>query len=274
MGLKNIFRRENEKLCLCDYKDIQTKFCFMDETGLLHSNRDKFFAIGLIECSNPEKLYRRIRIIRDKFNYRREVKWTNLDRMVRFEVAMEFFNVFVEEEAKFNCIILNKEELDFEKYFQNNLYKAYKNFSINLLKLVLGRDPNGVSVVLSDNYFFPEAEDFEGSVKRISNDHYKKFVVAGICQIDSMSSDILQITDLILGAIVYDLKKQNGLVEKQNQFKRKFLNFLYQKLKIQGSFFINYEGHKTRNFVLCGDKIRATVFDPKRSIVSKKNCVK
>ncbi len=267
---QNVFKKENAKLCLCDYKDIQTKFCFMDETGLLHSDRDKFFAIGLIESPNPEKIYRQLRIIRDRFNYREELKWTRIDRKIRFEVAMEFFKVFMAGDTKFNCIILNKGELDFEKYFQNNLYKVYKNFSIALLKLAFGGNPNGVSIVLSDDYFFPEGEDFEGSVKRILNDHYKKFVVAGICQIDSCSSDILQLTDLILGAVVCDLKKQNGLVEKQNQFKRKFLNFLYQKLKIHGSFFINRQGYKTRNFILCGDKIRATIFDPKRSVVSKK----
>ncbi len=246
----------------------------MDETGLLHSDRDQFFAIGLIECSNPERLYRRIRTIRDKFNYREELKWVNLNRKIRFDIAIEFFNVFVSEDAKFNCIILNKNELDFEKHFQNNLYKVYKNFTIVLLKLSIGKKPDGLSVILSDDYFFPESEDFEGSVKGIVNSHYQNFVVAGICQIDSRSSDILQLTDLILGAIVSDLKKQNGLAKKQNRFKRKFLNFLYQKLEIHGSFFVNNQGHETRNFVLCGDKIRATVFDPERSVVSKKNGVK
>jgi len=75
-------------------------------------------------------------------------------------------------------------------------------------------------------------------------------------------------TDLILGAILYDLKKQNNLIEDQNTYKRKFLNFLYQKLKIKKSFFINQYGF-TRNYVLSGDKIRATIFDSKRSKASK-----
>jgi len=77
----------------------------------------------------------------------------------------------------------------------------------------------------------------------------------------------LQLTDLILGAIVYDLKKQTGLVKRQNRYKMRFLNFVHQKLKIRGSFFETKFGFKTRNYVLSGDKIRATVFDQKRSIV-------
>jgi len=93
--------------------------------------------------------------------------------------------------------------------------------------------------------------------------------VFGVCQINSKSSDLLQLTDLILGSILYDLKKQNNLIGKQNTFKRKFMNFVYQKLNIKNSFFINKFGFKTRNYVLSGDKIRATIFDCKRSVVKK-----
>ncbi|MFA5086437.1 MAG: DUF3800 domain-containing protein [Candidatus Paceibacterota bacterium] len=215
---------------------------------------------------------KKIRKIRDKYNYREEMKWSGLDRRVRFDVAREFFNAFMTEDARFNCIILNKQELDFGKYFQNNLYKVYINFSIALLKLVIGRDPQEIIILLSDDYFYPDGENLEEAMKGIINDHYKKFVIAGACQIDSKSSDMLQLTDLILGSILYDLKKQNGLVgdqNEQNQYKRKFLNFLYQKLKIRKSFFVNDYGFRRRNYVLAGDKVRATIFDSRRSVVSK-----
>lgn len=248
-----------------DFKNIKTCFCFLDETGLLYNNRDKFFALGIIKCSKPQGLYSRIRKIRDKYNYREEVKWANLDRKIRFDIAREFFNIFLTEDAKFNCIILNKDELDFEKYFQNNLCKVYRNFSIALLKLIIGREPEEIIILLADDYFVSDTEDLEAATKGIINDHYKKFVVAGMCQINSTSSDLLQLTDLILGAILYDLKKQNNLIEYKNTFKRKFLNFVYQKLKIKRSFFINGFGFRTKNYVLSGDKLRATIFDCKRS---------
>jgi len=253
------------------FKDIKTCFCFLDETGLLYSNRDKFFAISLIKCQRPQKLYRRLRKIRDIYNYREELKWFNLNRRIRFDVARNFFNAFLAEDAKFNCIILDKDKLDFEKHFQNNLYKVYRNFSIVLLKLIFTKEPEEIAIVLADDYFSPEGEDFEDSIRGIINHHYQKFVIAGICQINSKSSDILQLTDLILGAMLYDLKKQSGLIQTQNAYKRKFLNFLYQKLRIKKSFFRNRFGFRARNYVLSGDKIRATIFDPKRSISAKKN---
>ncbi len=252
---------------LDEFKNINTSFCFLDETGLLYSPRDKFFALGIIKSKKPQKLYNRIRKIRDKYNYREEVKWANLDRRIRFDIAREFFNIFLTEDSTFNCIILNKDELDFKRHFQNNLHKVYKNFSVALLKLIIGKEPEEVIILLTDDYFTPASEDLESAIKGIINDHYKKFVIAGVCQIDSKSSDLLQLTDLILGAIVYDLKKQTGLVKRQNRYKMRFLNFVHQKLKIRGSFFETKFGFKTRNYVLSGDKIRATVFDQKRSIV-------
>ncbi len=254
------------------FKDIKTSFCFLDETGLLYSARDKFFALGIIRCSNPQKLYSRIRKIRNRYNYKEEVKWTNLDRKIRFDIAIEFFDIFLTEDAKFNCIILDKDELDFKKYFQNNLCKVYRNFSIALLKLIIGKEPEEVIILLTDDYFVSDSENIEAAIKGIVNDHYKKFVIAGVCQINSKSSDLLQLTDLVLGAILYDLKKQDGLIDHQNTFKRKFLNFIYQKLKIKKSFFINRFGFKTRNYVLSGDKIRATIFNCKKSTAER--CVK
>ncbi|MDD4661930.1 MAG: DUF3800 domain-containing protein [Candidatus Pacebacteria bacterium] len=251
------------------FKEINTCFCFLDETGLLNSANDRFFALGILKCKNPQELYKCIRKIRDRYNYREEMKWSGLNRRIRFAVAREIFNVFLQEDSEFNCIILDKNELDFNSYFQNDLYKVYTNFSVALLKLIIGKNPQEVIILLADNYFSPDKTDQEGAIKGIINDHYKNFVIAGVCQIDSKSSDLLQLTDLILGAILSDLKKQNGLVLEQNKFKRKFINFIYQKLKIKKSFFINNLGLKTRNYVLSGNKIRATIFDSKRSTVIK-----
>ncbi|MHB8903896.1 MAG: DUF3800 domain-containing protein [Patescibacteria group bacterium] len=253
-----------------DFRKIETSFCFLDETGLLYSERDKFFGIGVIKCRQPEKIYNRIRIIRRKYNYNEEIKWSKLDTKVRFDMAREIFNIFLTEDISFNCIILDKEKLDFKKHFDNNLYKVYSSFSVALMKLIIGAKAKEILIVLADNYFSPRGENIEERIKKFTNDHYQEFVISGVCQIDSRSSDLLQITDLILGAIVYDLKKIDNKISTQftGVYKRKFLNFLYQKLNIEGSFFVK-NGHRTRNYILSGDKLRATVFDCDRSRVSK-----
>ncbi len=254
-----------------DFRDIKSCFCFLDETGLIYSPRDKFFALGVIKCNTPEKIYNRIRKIRQKYNYTEELKWANLDRKIRFDVARGFFNIFLTEDAEFNCIILNKEKLDFKKHFNNDLYKVYRSFSVALLKLIIGKRPEDIIILLTDDYFTPEGTDLECTIKKFINDHYKDFVVAGVCQIDSKSSDLLQLTDLILGSILYDLKREEKLlIQEQNRYKRKFLNFVYQKLRINNSFFRHRLGFKIPNYVSSKNKIRATIFDSRRSITARK----
>jgi len=246
----------------------------MDETGLINSQRDKFFAIGIIKINRPEKIYNEIRKIRQRFNYREELKWANINRDIRFKIAIKFFEVFLREKAEFSCIILDKNELDFEKYHNNNMYKAYRSFTIALLKMILGQNPNEILIVLADDYFSPVGADLEETIKKFTNDHYKKFVIGGVCQIDSKSNDILQIADLIMGAMVYDLKKQNNLINginKSGKFKRKFINYLYQKLAVNGNFFKN--GKSGDNYNFSRGKIKATIFDCSKSKVKKYQCV-
>lgn len=248
-----------------NYKDIKTDFYFLDETGLIHNERDKFFAIGILKCNQPHRVYNKIRKIRDKYKYYEEIKWSNLNNEIRFKIARKLFYVFMEEVTKFYCIILDKSKLDFKKYYNDNLFKVYRNFTITLLKIALGNKPEKIIILLADNYFSPDGTDLENTIKKFTNDHYKKFVVAGVCQIDSRASDILQLTDLILGSVLYDLKKQQELIPEQNTYKRKFLNFLYQKMETKESFFIDQNDKFRNNFVSKNNKIMATIFDCDKS---------
>lgn len=253
-----------------DFRDVKTSFCFLDETGLIYAKRDRYFAIGILKCKKPELIYNNLRKIRQRNNYNEEVKWSQLNSSIRFKIARDYFNAFMQDkDSEFNCIILNKDELNFESEFNNQLGKVYRSFTVALLKLIIGKTPDELLIVLADDYFTPKELKIEETIKKFTNDHYKTFTVAGVCQIHSKSSDLLQLTDLILGAIVYDLKKQEKIIEKQGTYKRKFLNFLYQKLQIRKAFFMNRFGIKIRNYSFSGRKIRATIFDAKKSRVKK-----
>ena len=64
-----------------------------------------------------------------------------------------------------SIIILDKEKLDFEKYYDNNLYKVYRNFSITLIKLLVGKEPKEIGTVLADDYFAPDGINLEKTIK-------------------------------------------------------------------------------------------------------------
>jgi hypothetical protein len=50
---KNNKEIKTEDLKLCDYDQIWTKFCFLDETGSLSTLSDPLFTLGMIKISQP-----------------------------------------------------------------------------------------------------------------------------------------------------------------------------------------------------------------------------
>jgi len=71
---------ENKELKLSDYKNIWTKFCFLDESGSLGNPSEPFFTIGFIKCSQPYYLQSKISYERQKKNFYDELKFNKLSK--------------------------------------------------------------------------------------------------------------------------------------------------------------------------------------------------
>ena len=66
--------------------------------------------------------------------------------------------------------------------------------------------------VIADEYSTPPAETFEENVRDYVNRQLHRSAVAGVCRMRSSGIDLLQLIDLILGAVVYEYKKRTGVV--------------------------------------------------------------
>lgn len=82
----NLFKKEPSILNLDDYKNIWTKFCFLDESGSLTNPNDPFFTVGFIRCSQPYYLQSKIIYERNKRNFHDEMKFNKLS-VKNFEFA-------------------------------------------------------------------------------------------------------------------------------------------------------------------------------------------
>ena len=138
---------------------ITTPFYFVDESGLIKSERDPYFAFGAIKIAAPQHLYREIRSIRSRFSVREELKWSKMSEH-KYEAVKQILDVFFNPKVwvNFSCVILKKEELDFEKYFQNDFFQAYTSFMILLLKGSMSSDTQ-IATILADDYFSPKGKD-------------------------------------------------------------------------------------------------------------------
>ncbi len=67
--------------------------------------------------------------------------------------------------------------------------------------------------VIADEYSTPPAETFEENVRDFVNRRLVRTAVAGVCRMRSSGVDLLQMIDLVLGAVVYEYKGERGVVD-------------------------------------------------------------
>jgi hypothetical protein len=239
---------DTQNLRLKDYKKIWSKFCFLDESGSLDPKTTPFFTIGLIKCSQPYYLYSKLIYMRNKLNFYDEMKFNKLSRK-----NISFAKLAIEEFLDTRSIYFYSYTLDksgeyFKKSFDENPWMAYEQISIRLAEAALSQ--NEILILLADYVTVPKNVYYEVSVKNKINENAQRLAMAGVCRINSKSNDLLQITDLFIGAINYDLKMCTGIVTKGDENKKEFVKFLKENLGVKN--FIN--GFRNRKFNIFVDK--------------------
>lgn len=245
-----LFKKRIKDLRLTDYKKIWTKFCFLDESGTINDPKDPFFTVGFIKCSQPYYLNSKIIYERQKRKFYDEMKFNKLSKknIDFFKFALEAF--FSTRSISFYSYSLDKEGKYFNKEFNGDPWKAYEDISIRVLKSALPSDE--ILIVIADYVSTPKDIRFEVNIKRRVNNELKRLAIAGVCRFDSKSNDLLQLTDLIVGSINYDLKLSTGVILRGDKYKRRFLAYFKECLGIKDKNFL--EGFRNYMFNIFVDK--------------------
>ncbi len=211
-------------------KKIKTPVCFFDETGLLNNAVDKFFVLGMVKCLRPHKLNGLLRKLRDKNHFYDEIKWKKVNAK-NFSIMKKlidyFFSIY---NTSFYCIVLHKDNMDFQKYFNNDFFKAYQSFTTLLLKKSIRDDE--IATIIADHYSTPNKDEFEAKVRNYVNDHNKRMCIHSVVRIHSKGCDLIQIADLLMGAVNYEFKLKSNLIKKPSKAKIELLDFLKNKLGV------------------------------------------
>jgi len=242
------------KICLSDYDKIWSKFCFLDESGSLCDGKNPFFTIGIIKCSQPYYLYSKLQYQRTKEGFYDEMKFNKISykNITFLKFALDAF--FDTRSINFYSYTVDKAGAYFKSKFNNDQWLAYEEISIRLLlDGVLGGDlsntTNEIIILIADHVTTPKNVRYEVSVKTKINKQRSRLAIAGVCKFDSKGNDLLQVVDLIIGAINYDLKLCFGLVTGDKN-KIAFVKHFKKRLGIAG--FI--DGFRDRKFNVFVDK--------------------
>lgn len=239
---------ETKNLKLADYDQIWSKFCFLDESGSLSNLGDPLFTLGIIKISQPFYLSSKITYERSKRRFFDEIKFNKLSKknidFAKFVIDC-FFNT---KSLNFYSYTLDKEGDYFKNNFARNPWQAYEEISLKLLnEAVLAHKE--ILVLIADYITAPSSVRYEVNIKKIMNEKRKRLAMAGVCRFDSKSNDLLQVVDLLIGIVAYDLKISAEMVS-GDKYKKQLVNYFKEKLTVKN--FV--EGFKNKNFNIFVDK--------------------
>lgn len=230
--LDKIFKKENNyDLTLADDRKIWTPFCFLDESGTLDIKTHPYFTVGMIKCSQPYYLQQKIRYIREKNKFWWELKFNDLNK-VKIKTALEVLDAFFQTRSVyFSSYTIEKRSKYFKNEFHSDPFIAYEQITKHLLAGNLRK--NEILVVLADNLITPKRNKFEVNVKNHLNNKFKRLSIAGVCRLDSKTNDLLQVADLIIGSINYELLLEEQIINQPSQYKWQFINALKNNLGLE-----------------------------------------
>lgn len=176
---------------------------FCDESNHLHNDTSNLMLIGGIGCPSNQVEYvnRFIKHLKHKHNAMCELKWTKLNNNKKefYKELLEFF--FSSVYLKFNAqAVINKSKLNHDKYNEGEAdtfyYKMYYYALLPFLK------PN------KHINIFIDYKDTKGGqrAKKLNEVIHNSFYGQINCEftiIQSHESQIMQLTDMIIGAIGY-----------------------------------------------------------------------
>lgn len=260
---KNNKETVTKDLKLSDYDQIWTKFCFLDESGSLSNYTEPYFTVGLLKMSMPYYLQSKILYERNKQNFHDELKFNKIsDKNIKFAKFI-IGCLFDTKSLSFYSYTTHKQSQYFQKNFSKDIWSAYEKITLKLLSASLSEKE--ILILVADHVTTPKDIKFEVNVKKDFNKSKKRLALSGVCRFNSKSNDLLQVVDLLIGAITYDLKIQSKLVT-GDKYKIELVNYLKENLGTID--FVN--GFKNYNFNIFVEKDNGEVLENKDEMTNEK----
>ncbi|MDU8923646.1 DUF3800 domain-containing protein [Pasteurellaceae bacterium LIM206] len=200
---------------------------FCDESGHLEQNKLDAMVLGAICCSNEKsiELSKKIKWLRHKYQFRQEFKWTKLNKHY-WELYKEVIDtILFDPDVNFKATVINeKNRLNHDIYNKDshNLF-YYKMFYYTLKNFLSEGNNYRVYLDYMDTLGSQRAKEL---CKVLMSEHYQQVNLSATI-IRSEESQLLQVCDLLIGAVAY---KNRDDIEHKSEIKKHFVHYLEEKL--------------------------------------------
>ncbi|WP_425059350.1 hypothetical protein SCACP_40380 [Sporomusa carbonis] len=181
---------------------------YCDESCHLPFDHSNIMVLGAISCPEAKKrnVYEDLRKIKHNhgIDSKVELKWTKVSqsKIALFEDIIEYF--FRTKDLCFRAIVVkNKQALDHEKYNSNdyNIW-YYKMYYLLLDKFCDPYNKYRIFIDVKDTLGGPRIAKLHEVLCNNKYD-FMNDIILNISQIDSSRADLMQLTDLLIGALSF-----------------------------------------------------------------------
>ena len=198
---------------------------YCDESTHLMHDGHPFMLYGYVSvASNQIKLAKeQINAIKEKFSYEEELKWTNVHEKT-LSLYRELVEYFFMTDFKFRTVIVDKSQID-----ENRPDYTFNDFYYRMYFQLLHHDIN-----LENNYnvYFDVKDTCSQQRLHKLRDILKWTSIRNFQFVRSNESVFLQLADVLMGAINYNLRIQRGEIAGKVVAKRKIVDIIQQHTDI------------------------------------------
>lgn len=195
---------------------------YCDESCHLENDGEKYMVLGGIICAKNDRniIKNNIIDIKRKNNIKdmAEIKWNKVSKskIIYYKQLIDYF--FNSDLLRFRAMIINKSQLNHEKFNQTHDDWYYKMYYELLKNLIEPKDYNYIYLDIKDTKSTKKVENVKKYLN-IKMAEYEYKPIKHIQSINSQESSIMQLTDLLIGAIGYRnremYKKENSSIAKK-----------------------------------------------------------
>lgn len=201
----------------------QTYNIYCDESCHLENDHQRVMVLGAIWCPKDKarEAFDRIREIKEKHNLSRnlEIKWTKVSiakKMFYLDLIDYFFD---NPDLHFRAVISYKTKLDHKSHKQTHEDWYYKQYYQLIHPLLTSKDHYNIYLDIKDTRGPWKRDHLRGVLANKMYDYDGK-IIKGIQAIRSEEVELLQLADLLLGALGYVHKEFSGNQGKLEVIKR------------------------------------------------------
>ncbi len=192
---------------------------YCDESCHLASNDSKYMLIGAVYCPKikVKKVNEYIEHLKENYNISNkiELKWNKIDKKTE-KLYLDIINYFFNnDDLKFRVIVIDKTKLDHEKYNQTENEFYHKTYYEMLKYIIIPGNSYNIYPDIKDTnsyYYHQVMLDY----LRIKMQDTNKKTIKKVQPIRSYEAPILQINDILIGALSYYYRNLSGNSVKLN----------------------------------------------------------